>query len=197
MWIYNGQVFTTHSDIRRAFKNTSFPAVITDEILEEAGVLPVVQTAPPEFDPVRKRAVSAVELDGDDWVLVWTLVDLSPGEQQAEIDRRVAEKHTQIESDFEAEIAVVRAGYHPDEIHSWAMQQSGAAAVQDGKASDLLTVMAAARGITAEELASRIQANADAYAQIYGEALGRMQKRKDLLDAIDTDGDVVEQLEAI
>jgi hypothetical protein len=44
------QVFTTHSEIRLAFPNMSFPPVITDELLAEHGVFVVNIIQPTEID---------------------------------------------------------------------------------------------------------------------------------------------------
>ena len=47
MWIKDGAIFTSHADIRRALKQVSLPASITESVLTDVGFEPVVDVAPP------------------------------------------------------------------------------------------------------------------------------------------------------
>lgn len=80
------QVFKVHSEIRSAFPNTSFPAVLTDEILLENGVLLVASTQPPEFDVRTQKledADPAFNAETQQWERQYTVRPLT----QEEIDQ--------------------------------------------------------------------------------------------------------------
>lgn len=85
-----------------------------------------------------------------------------------------------IELDFANEVAAIKAGYPADEILSWDQQVLEAKAYQAdaGAATPLLDAMVSTRGGTKADLVTRILANDAAYRQAFGQALGRMQKRK-------------------
>lgn len=86
MWINptNQQTFTTHSEIRSAFQNVSFPAVMTDDDIAFAGLLPVTLVPQPTFDPLtQKVAEAAPALVNGVWTQQWQIVALTPEEQQA------------------------------------------------------------------------------------------------------------------
>lgn len=97
------------------------------------------------------------------------------------------QKAREVDADFTAACNVIRAGYTPDEIQSWPQQQYQAEAytADSNAAVPLLTAMAGARGVTVAELAARILANASAYSEAYGQALGARQRRQIELAAID------------
>jgi hypothetical protein len=86
MWINpaNLQTFTTHSEIRSAFPNTSFPSVMSEEDIESVGVMPVTATAQPVFD---RRIEKVVELTpaqvAGTWTQQWSVVPLDEVEQSA------------------------------------------------------------------------------------------------------------------
>jgi len=85
MWINvtTGAVCKLHSDIRKDKPDTSFPAVITDEVLAEAGYEPITPTTA-DFDAATHEAIEAspVKVDGA-WVQQWVIVKLSDEERSA------------------------------------------------------------------------------------------------------------------
>lgn len=88
MWIYpvTMTVYYNHTDIRMAFPDTSFPAVITDDDLAYVGVYPVVQSSQPDFDPLTQKVVEQTPaLINGVWTQQWGVVQLTPEEQQAAV----------------------------------------------------------------------------------------------------------------
>lgn len=68
MWIKDGAVHTSHSDIRKAVKHASLPAVITDEVLSAFGFEPVEVKPAPVADHTEKvEEAEPVKKDGK-WV---------------------------------------------------------------------------------------------------------------------------------
>lgn len=86
MWIHpsTSTVYRSHSEIRAAFPNVSFPSVITDGDLLAVNVLPVTTVPEPEHNPTTHKAVeTAPKLVEGQWVQQWTVEQLTPQEQQA------------------------------------------------------------------------------------------------------------------
>ena len=81
-------IYRAHHEIRSAFPNTSFPTVLTDEILADFNVFHVVG-APPAFDAITQTISeqAPVNVDGV-WTRQWS-VDTLP-QQQAEANRAAA-----------------------------------------------------------------------------------------------------------
>ena len=84
MWIDPGNLntYTTHAEIRAAFRQISFPSAISDESIASAGLLPVVMTAPPAINPLTERVVEVVPalIEGR-WTQAWATEPLTPQEQ--------------------------------------------------------------------------------------------------------------------
>jgi hypothetical protein len=93
-----------------------------------------------------------------------------------------AELHA-IEADFENEVAAITAGYTVSEIKSWDQQIDEARRyIADNTSSvPLLRALSINREVPLLELANRIVNKADVYAELFGVALGRKQKRIDQL----------------
>ncbi|TCP13773.1 hypothetical protein EV683_10518 [Crenobacter luteus] len=87
----------------------------------------------------------------------------------------------------EAALAALKADCPESEVSSWAKQEAEARALQADPATPtpLLSAIAAARGLTAAELAARVLAKSDAYAVAAGALIGRRQALEDALAAID------------
>lgn len=74
------QIFQTHSEIRIAFPDTSFPALLTDEIIQDFGVFPITQVTP-EYDPITQEVTELLpELVDDVWVQQWEVHELDPAQ---------------------------------------------------------------------------------------------------------------------
>lgn len=100
----------------------------------------------------------------------------------ATINRKLRE----INAACDAEVAALATKYPDTEILSWYRQEREARALQadPNAATPLIDNIAAQRGITREDLAGRILAKAEAYAQEAGAAFGRRQALEDKLEAI-------------
>lgn len=87
MWIdpINLQVCKTHSEIRLARPNTSFPSVMTEDNIAYAGFLPVIFTAKPPFNRITEVVEEAApaEVNGV-WTQQWTVrIATAPEQAQA------------------------------------------------------------------------------------------------------------------
>lgn len=97
MWIdqTTQHVFKYHQEIRDAFPNTSFPSVMTDEVLASVGVVPVIQMTPPAFDRRYQKVVeNAPAMVNGAWEQQWSVVPLSATEQQdvaAQIQKEIVD----------------------------------------------------------------------------------------------------------
>lgn len=93
-------------------------------------------------------------------------------------------------------LGVIRHQYPQDEREGWPEQVQSAIAHQAGQDAPLVAALAAARGVTADAMATLILAKRDAYRALYGAATGRLGAIRDAiaaaedqatLDAIDPD----------
>lgn len=100
----------------------------------------------------------------------------------ATINRKLRE----INAACDAEVAALAAKYPETEVWSWYRQEREARELQANPqaVTPLIDNIAAQRGITREDLAGRILAKAEAYAQEAGAAFGRRQALEDKLEAI-------------
>jgi hypothetical protein len=84
MWInpQTMQTFITHSEIRSAFPNTSFPSAMSEEDIESVGVMPITPAAQPTFDRRIEKVVeiTPAEVEGT-WTQQWSIVLLDTAEQ--------------------------------------------------------------------------------------------------------------------
>lgn len=114
------------------------------------------------------------------------------------ISELVAEKLADINNDYEADIAAIKRGYPDSEVLSWPKQESEARAflASASAATPLLDSLAGARGLSKADLATRVIAKADAFAQLSGALIGRRQALADALAALSADA-TPEQVAAI
>ena len=76
-----GEVQDNVSVIRQLYPNPTLPAIVTDEILIEAGWDVVILTNPPAYDPETHRAEAAGCMDTESGVCqLWAIVELSEDE---------------------------------------------------------------------------------------------------------------------
>lgn len=84
MWIDPSTLhtYTTHAEIRAAFRKISFPTSINEESIASVGLLPVVVTAPPAINPLTERAVEVgpALIEGR-WTQAWAVEALTTEEQ--------------------------------------------------------------------------------------------------------------------
>lgn len=99
MWIDPSTLntYTTHAEIRAAFRQISFPSGLTDDAIAAAGLVPVVPTERPSYDAATQRVDQvAPALDGDTWRQQWTVVTLSEAERRARIPSVVSRKQARM-----------------------------------------------------------------------------------------------------
>lgn len=82
-------------------------------------------------------------------------------------------------------IAAIKSGYPQDEVLSWPEQKSEAVAYQQDNSvtTPLLSSMAEARGITLNDLVSRVLANAAAWSTLSGKLIGKRQAYESQIQA--------------
>lgn len=86
------------ADLRSENPGTSFPAEVSDNLLAEFNVYPVVATAVPNFDRNTHRPVQSVSLVNDVWTQAWTLLQLP--EQTAATNIRADRDRLLLDSDW-------------------------------------------------------------------------------------------------
>lgn len=94
---------------------------------------------------------------------------------------------TQNDRIFTARSKALHEKYSDAEVASWDQQRSEASAyiANDTSPVPLLSAIASGRGITILELAQKVIANAAAYDVAFGQLLGKYQRNRELLNAID------------
>lgn len=89
MWIKDGAVFTSHSDIRKAVKHASLPAVITDEVLTAFGFDAIANAPEPSADYTEK--VEPAEVVDGKWIKAYRKRAATPEEIDAATKAKAAE----------------------------------------------------------------------------------------------------------
>jgi hypothetical protein len=97
MWInpQTGIVYRQVAAIRAAHPNTSMPAVPSDECLAWFGLVPVMRTDPPAYDPLREDLTeeAPIEIEGS-WVQTWLVAAKTLIAVEAALTARRLELHT-------------------------------------------------------------------------------------------------------
>jgi hypothetical protein len=101
------------------------------------------------------------------------------------LDELKLRKLAELSAAFATRIATLKAAYPEDEIQSWFKQEAEAKAyvADNTAATPLLAAMARARGISIDDLAGRVIANADVYSVAAGSLIGNRQKYEDEVNA--------------
>jgi hypothetical protein len=96
-------------------------------------------------------------------------------------------KTRQIKDKFEGSVKQLQSDYLEDEVKSWAIQRKEAIDFTNDNTIDtpLLTKIAEGRGITIEELVTKVMENVASYDDAYGVLLGQYQKSRSALNGID------------
>ena len=82
MWINEQtlEIFRSHTEIRSAFPNVSFPPNITDEIIAEFGVLPVHAKFAPTIDHTQNVSEGEPIFTGEYWEQSWVVSEATDEE---------------------------------------------------------------------------------------------------------------------
>ena len=147
------------------------------------GRLFVSVTVPGQPEDVPACSQDLVELLGE---------DILEASDAAILNAAKAAKLTEINAECQKAVAALAADYPDSEVQSWPQQVKEATALSADPQSDapLLTAIAAARGLPAAELASRVMGKMNAYAGASGALIGRRQAAEDLIDVAATPEDV-------
>lgn len=84
MWIKDNQLYTTHSEIRQACPNTSFPSSLTDEMIAHSGFFVVKDAPTPSYNALTQRIERTPpdQLD-DEWIAGWKIIEIPLAEIEA------------------------------------------------------------------------------------------------------------------
>ena len=84
MWVRKSdkKIYYTHSEIRAAFPEISFPEILNEESIEFAGLAEIKIMPSPQYDPATHKVVenSPRIVDGE-WVKDWDVVELTETEK--------------------------------------------------------------------------------------------------------------------
>jgi len=114
-------------------------------------------------------------------------LDYPAAETEALRDAK-ARKLAEINQHCEASLAALAAPYPEGEVNSWPQQvkEAEALALDADTPVPLLDAIAAARGLTVIDLAGRVTAKMQAYAEHSGALIGRRQAAEDQIEAATT-----------
>jgi len=143
------------------------------------GRLFVSVTIPGQPEEVPACDQNLVELLGEDTL---------EASDAAILDAAKAAKRTEINAECQRAVAALAQDYPDSEVQSWSQQVKEAAALSADLQADapLLTSIAAARGLSAPDLASRVLDKMAAYAAASGVLIGVRHAAEDALDAAET-----------
>ena len=101
-----------------------------------------------------------------------------------------ADKLAEIDEDFQKTIDGLTAGWPEGEIKTWAKQESEALALQSNPSAStpFLTMIAAQRGITVADLASRVLRDSAAFSNASAYYVGLRHKARQLVQALPNEG---------
>ncbi|MCG8639049.1 MAG: hypothetical protein MI862_04905, partial [Desulfobacterales bacterium] len=178
-----------NTDNRVLFAGGPFDLTETGLTLPDGAVVPVCTTHNCRIEEVpgmpEGMAPGFCTFSAGTWAMTTAGTAASEKALQAEIDAARADKQSQIDIAFEAGVKAIKSGILQAEIDTFEVQEKEAIAFQGGVAAEVvpfITALAAARGLTVSELATRILAKADAYKNLMAPVLGRKHKAEDALD---------------
>lgn len=128
--------------------------------------------------------------DSNDAVLIGTLE--LPADEAAQLAQAKAERLELITNECDKVLSAIKTSYPQSEVESWPQQVKEAEAIAADPQADapLLNAIATYRGLTVVELAARVKAKADLFAQVSGTIIGKRQALEDALDVATTPDEV-------
>lgn len=125
MWLHPETlaVYPTHAAIRAAWPQTSFPTHLTDAVLAELGLVPVLPAPQPAYDPLTqdRAELPPIAVDGA-WNQQWQVVAASP----EVVAVRLANWRAQMVcSKAQGQLALLQAGLL-DAVQAWVAGQERA-----------------------------------------------------------------------
>lgn len=97
------KIYTSHSDVRADFPLTSFPSVLTNEMLEEVGVYSVKLNVP-EYNPLThtvREIAPAMSVEGI-YEQQWEIVELEPEQIAANQEKKQRDEAAAIQNKIES-----------------------------------------------------------------------------------------------
>jgi len=152
--------------LRKAHPNTSFPAIISDELMASYGVYPVTIADKPPYDEATQTIDEATpqEVAGV-WSTSWTIRDKT----QDELDAEKATLVASVQTEMARRMRLLAAGYEDEERETWGTQVKEAEAIKSGStAAPLLSSLATSKGRTLDEQADRVLYLAEQFALASG-----------------------------
>jgi hypothetical protein len=122
------------SELRRDNPNTSFPSVMSNEVLAGWGIVPVVPRDPPAHDYITQNCERiAPTMNGNTWVETWSVSPASP----ETVAQRTSEMSASVRSERNARLAACDWTQLPDaqcDATAWAFYRQALRDVpnQDG-----------------------------------------------------------------
>lgn len=115
-----------------------------------------------------------------------------PAAESSKLDAAKTARLILINEACDRALTALTSSYPVGELQSWPqqVQEARALLLDPSSATPLLSAIAEARGLAAIELANRVQAKAEGYAQYSGEIIGKRQALEDQLDRAETLQDI-------
>lgn len=128
--------------------------------------------------------------DSKDAVLIGTLE--LPADEAEQLKQAKAERLELITAECDKVLSNIKTSYPQGEVESWPQQVQEAEAIAADPQADapLLNAIATYRGLTVVELAARVKAKADLFAQVSGTIIGKRQALEDAISAATTPEEV-------
>lgn len=92
MWVNPAslRVYGTYRDVHLAYRNVSFPSVMSAGVVLSLGLAPLLPAAPPAYDPATETVEETTPLRVNGvWTQQWAVRALTPEELQARVPRAV------------------------------------------------------------------------------------------------------------
>ncbi len=119
-------------------------------------------------------------------VAIYNLPPQDPVIEEPTAAELIAVAHARINTDYEASVNQMTAGYPPNEISSWPKQELEARAwtTDELALTPWLDAAAVERGIPKSVLVTKVIENANAFAPLHGYLTGKRQKLRDQIEAL-------------
>lgn len=98
MWInpVSLNIYKTYSEIRQAYPNISFPTDVSDNIIEELGLFPIISAPIPECSNTQTYEEVTPILIDNIWTQQWLVRDLTSEEIKARVPKAVTPRQARL-----------------------------------------------------------------------------------------------------
>lgn len=101
----NGQIGSPQA-LPTTFENVSNFHTLDADILPSYGFYPFISSGQPSYDAATQRVEQQLQLSGQSVIQAWTIVDLTPEEQQAQVVSRLTEIGNRIQPYLDSQVSV-------------------------------------------------------------------------------------------